>query len=490
MKAMKPATRLLSVSMASVLLAGAIAACTPTAPTAAPATQPPAEEPTTALEPTTAPEPTAAVEPTEGTAPEGEQITLRYANWNVGTEEENNVQRQLVAAYMDANPNVTIEFVDMSGEGGWDGLLTAYAARGELPDVFMANNVPLYVQNGWLADLSDLTAADADWQNVPQVLRDSFTYDGRVMGVPSGQFIMGYFVNQDLYEEANLDAPAYGFTLDEFNEGIAELTDIQGGRLGLDESGFVLGWYPNAIDPTLGWFSFDGANMNYDSDAFKDAVARAGEVRQYSWTGLTEEQKANFRSVGPWELFLNQEVAVRWDGGWVLPDFVSKAEFNWDFIGIPGGNQALVADAIVVSATTPDVAAAYDFARWMSFSSEAYTVEADLARAAGTAPKMPVTVTDETIALYTVFVDKPGVIAALNNLDNSIVESLAKIVPGYINARWEGRPGIAIGEEQDASLGFIFDNVNSDLFQYTDYSARLEEFANAQLEEARDAVTP
>ena len=38
-----------------------------------------------------------------------------------------------------------------------------------------------------------------------------------------------------------------------------------------------------------------------------------------------------------------------WDGGWVLPDYVSKATFNWDFIGIPGGNQALVADAIVVS---------------------------------------------------------------------------------------------------------------------------------------------
>ena len=103
-------------------------------------------------------------------------VTLRYANWNLGTEEENNLQRQLVAAYMEANPDVTIEFVDMSGDGGWDEKLTNLAARGELPDVFMANNTPYYVQNGWAADLTAMVADDADWENVPQVLKDAVTH--------------------------------------------------------------------------------------------------------------------------------------------------------------------------------------------------------------------------------------------------------------------------------------------------------------------------
>src|SRR4030043_963534 len=118
-------------------------------------------QPTTPPEATKAPEPT-AVPPTEvppTAAPEA--ITLRYANWNLGTEEENNMQRQLIMAYTDLHPNVTIEFVDMSAEGGWDAVLTSYAAKGELPDVIMANNTPLYVQNGWLADLTDLVADDA-----------------------------------------------------------------------------------------------------------------------------------------------------------------------------------------------------------------------------------------------------------------------------------------------------------------------------------------
>ena len=458
-------------------------------------------EPTEAVEPTEeVSEPTEevvepteeVVEPTEEvvepTEAAGEPVTIRYANWNLGTEEENNIQRQLIAAYIEANPHVTIEFVDMSAEGGWDAVLTSYAAQGALPDVFMANNVPLYVQNGWLADLTELTAADADWANIPQLLRDSVTYNGQVLGVPAAQFIMGYFVNLDLYEAANLDAPAYGVSSEEFFETAAALTDVAQGVLGLDEMEFIMGWYPHTQDESLGWFSFDGTHMNYNSQAFKDGVAAAGENRQYTWQGLSEEQLPNFTSVGPWELFLNQEVGVRWDGGWNVPSYVQNATFNWDFIGIPGGSQAMVEDVIVVSATAANVEEAYAFARWMSFSSEAYAKEAELAAAMGSAPKMPVAVDEASLAIYTGLFDKPGLLAALQNLDASLLESLAKVVPGYINARWEGKPGIDVGENLDVNMGFMFANAPSGTFQFEDYSAQLEEFANQILDDAAAAL--
>ncbi len=413
-----------------------------------------------------------------------EAITLRYANWNLGTEEENNIQRQMVQAYMEANPNVTIEFVDMSAEGGWDAVLTSYAAKGELPDVFMANNVPLYVANDWLADLSDLTANDADWANVPQALKDSVTYNGQVLGLPAAQFVMGYFVNKDLYEAANLDAPEYGFSVEEFEEAVTSLHNVQQGVLGLDEMEFIMGWYANTQDPNLKWFSYDGAQMNYNSTAFKDAVAAAGEWKQYTWQGLTEEQLANFTATGPWELFLNQEVGMRWDASWSVPGYVENAGFEWDFIGIPGGNQALVTDVMVVSKTTANMDAAYDFARWMTFSTAAYAKEAELAAAMGSAPKMPVSVDEASLALYTTFVDKPGILAALDNLDNSLIESLAKVVPGYINARWEGKPGIDVGEDLDVNMWFMFNFANDGRYKYEDYSAQLEEFANQILADA------
>lgn len=466
----------LAVSLAAC---GTPAATTPTAqPTAAPAQPTPAPAEPTAVptaEPTTAP--TEAPEP----------VTLRYANWNLGTEEENNLQRQLVAAYVEMHPNVTIEFVDMSGEGRWDEKLTNYAAKGELPDVFMADNTPLYVKNGWAADLTDLVPDDPDWQDVPQVLKDAVSYSGKVLGLPTAQFVMGYFVNKDLFEAANLDAPEYGVSADDFFAAATALSNVQKGVLGLDEMEFVMGWYPSTQDSSLKWFSFDGAHMNYNSAAFKAGIATAGEMKPHTWQGLAEEQKPNFKSQGPWELFLNQESGVRWDGGWAVPNYAQNAAFNWDFVGVPGGNQAMVADIIVVSQTAPDLEAAYDFAKWMTFSKEGYAKEAELAEAADAVPtRMPVSVNAESIDLYLSFVgDKPGLRQALENLDNSLVESLAKIVPGYINARWEGKPGIDIGEDKDVNMWYMFNFANDGRFKYEDYAANLEGFANKLLDDAR-----
>ncbi|MCX7754468.1 MAG: extracellular solute-binding protein [Anaerolineales bacterium] len=461
-----------------LLLAVSLAACgSQTTPTAAPV-----EEPTTA--PTVAP----TTAPTDAPA---EPVTIRYANWNVGTPEENNLQRQLIAAYMEMHPNVTIEFVDMSQEGKWDEKLTNYAAKGGLPDVFMADVTPLYVKNGWLADLTSFVENDPDWQDVPQVLKDAVTYNGKVLGLPAAQFVMGYFVNQDLFEAANLDAPTYGVSVDDFFAATTALTNVQKGKLGLDEMEFIMGWYPSTQDPNLKWFSFDGQHMNYNSAAFKAAVAKAGEMKPHTWQGLTDEQKKNFKSVGPWELFLNQESGVRWDGGWAVPGYAS-ATFKWDFMGIPGGNQAMVADIIVVSKTASNPEAAYDFAKWMTFSKAGYAKEAELAKAAGGVPtRMPVSVNAESIDLYMSFVgDKPGLRQALENLDNSLLESLAKIVPGYVNARWEGKPGIDIGEDKDVNMWYMFNFANDGKYKYEDYAAQLEEFANKILDDARAGLNP
>jgi multiple sugar transport system substrate-binding protein len=483
---MKISGKLFSLLLMTMLLV-TLVACGGTADQAGPDVATPAPEMTEgspAAEPAAATAAAAAPATAEPAAADG-SVTIRYANWNLGTEEENNLQRRMVQAYTDANPHVTVEFVDMSADGGWEAVLTTYAARGALPDVFMANAVPLYVQNDWIADLTEFVQNDSDWADVPQVLKDNVTYDGKVLGLPAAHFVMGYFVNKDLYEAANLDAPEYGFSVEEFEEAVTSLHDVNQGVLGLDEFEPIMGWYANTQNPELKWFSFDGEKMNYNSPAFKEAVAFAGEMRPYTWQGLTQEQLGNFTATGPWELFLNEEVGMRWDGGWAVPDFVQNAEFEWDFVGIPGGNQALVSDVIVVSNTAANPQAAYEFAKWMTFSKEAYAAEVELAKEMETAPKMPVSMDDESRGMYLELFDKPGIEAAFENLDNSLVESLAKVVPGYVNARWEGKPGIAIGQEADVNVGYVFANAHTGAYKYEDYSAQLEEFANKILADAK-----
>lgn len=476
---MKNHSKLLMFAITTLLIASLVGCAAPATATTAP-TQTSAAQATEMPTATSAP---ATSEPTQASAG---PVTIRYAAWNLGTAEENNIQRQLIKAYTDAHPNVTVEIVDMSDPNnvGWDALLTTLAAKGSLPDVFMANNVPLYVNNGWLADVTDLVKNDPDWKDIPQPLKDAFTYSGKVLSIPAGQYIMGYFVNQDLYNAANLTPPEYGVSVDDFLNGAKQLTDVQKGILGLDEYFPIEGWYPSTQDPNLKYYSFDGTKMNYDSPAFKAAVAKAAEMLPYTWQGLTDAQKPNFKSKGPWELFLNQEVGAKWDASWNFGSWVKDAKFNWDFIGIPGGNQAIVFDAMSISKTTSNLPAAYDFAKWMTFSIDGYKKQAELSKAAGEAPNLPVAVNADTLALFKTFIDKPGVNKALDNLNNSLLESLPKVVPGYIQARFEGKPGINIGSDQDVTIGWMLDNAPLGKFKFEDYSAKLQDYANKILADA------
>jgi ABC-type glycerol-3-phosphate transport system substrate-binding protein len=494
---MKTFKKLGIVLLVFTLAFTALVGCQTATPEPTEAEQPVVEvEPTEAVvEPTAEPvvEPTAepVAEPTVAPTEEVmEPVTIRYAAHNLGTEEENNAERQMIAAYMALHPNITIELVDMSAEGGWEANLTAYAAKGEFPDVYSAFNLPLYIQNEWLADLTAVVAEDEDWTKIPQALRDAITFDGVVYGVPSAQFIVGYIVNKDLFEAANLDAPEYGFSLEELDAAVKALHNPDGSVLGLDEIWPILGWYPNAIDPALKWFSFDGEKVNYNSAAFKEAMVKTGEYAPYAWDTLTDEQKANFKATGPWELFQNQEVGMRFEYSWSFAWYKENVDFAWDFVGIPGGNQALVYDFIGVGKTTQHLQEAYEFAKWMAFAPDAYAQRVEIAKTSNYLPNMPVAIDDASLALYLSFYeDIPGIAEAMANLDNSMIESVQKNVPGFVNARWEGNPGIVVADEEVTRIDWFWSYANFSKFKYEDYSAQLEEFANKVLAEAKAEIT-
>jgi hypothetical protein len=127
----------------------------------------------------------------------------------------------------------------------------------------------------------------------------------------------------------------------------------------------------------------------------------------------------------------------------------------------------------------------------MGFSPEAYAKRVEIANAAGSVPNMPVAVDDASLALYTgFFADQPGIAAALDNLDNSMLESPQKVVPGFVNARWEGKTGIVIDNEEIPRIDWFWDYNNFSKFKFEDYSAQLEEFANKVLADAKAEMAP
>ncbi|GAF14323.1 N-acetyl-D-glucosamine ABC transport system, sugar-binding protein [Bacillus sp. JCM 19045] len=166
----------------------------------------------------------------EGTGED--QVTITYASWGVAQEGEENLDTLMIEAFMDEHPHINVE-IDRSIDGSdWNSSLASAASASEMPDVFSIAEVPLGLSNDWLLDLNEVVSEDSEFNDIPEAVRNAVVYNDSLYAVPSGTQILGYFVNKDLFNQANLDIPAYGLTLDEFSAAIRDTSDVQQGVSG------------------------------------------------------------------------------------------------------------------------------------------------------------------------------------------------------------------------------------------------------------------
>jgi multiple sugar transport system substrate-binding protein len=416
--------------------------------------------------------------------PEGprEPVTISYTNWNLGPEGYDNVERRLLQAFMDAHDWITV-VVDESipGGGDWMENLSMAAAIGALPDVFMINNAPQKVINGWLHDITDLSQSDADFNRLPQAVRDATMYGGRVYSVPFAQFMQGYFVNKDLFNAFNLNPPAFGFSPDAFFQGIQQTTDLNRPSIGVNYTFHMALWYPAAMNSRLGFFTFDGTNYNLDSPEMIDAMRIAAELGTtgHTFAGLTDEQREAFDGGWHGEVFRNGQMAFWFDGTWAnLTRY--DIGFDWDFIGIPGGRNIVVLDILGIAATTQHPYEAYLLARWMGHGDAGFqarmNISADMGQSVAT---LPLTNNQELLNQYwDSWGHRPGMIAAHAALDNAIIDG-GKIVPGHTAARYTTLTGLDVAGIENASIGdVIFHIPRVGAPNFADHAAHLNRLAN------------
>lgn len=133
-------------------------------------------------------------------------ITMMYS----GTAAENDFETEILPALVKEKfPNITLEVTKLPDENYYTSLKTKLAS-GECPDIILVQ--PMYAgQNavidlaaaGYLADLSDMKAVE-----LAAAGADSFTYDGKVYGIPNGVDVLGTYYNKDVFAENGLEVPA------------------------------------------------------------------------------------------------------------------------------------------------------------------------------------------------------------------------------------------------------------------------------------------
>ncbi|MET8863760.1 sugar ABC transporter substrate-binding protein [Nonomuraea sp. NPDC004580] len=157
---------------------------------------------------------------------EAEKVTLTYRLWD---EQQKAGYEKVMAAFEQANPGIDVTIELLPYEQYWT-KLTADAVAGTGPDVFWMTptQFPEYVTKGVLAPVQV-----GDTAKYHQTVVQSFTYDGKLYGVPKDWGIVGLLYNKDLFAKAGVEMPD---TLTWAADGSGTLLDTAR-KLTVDEAG-------------------------------------------------------------------------------------------------------------------------------------------------------------------------------------------------------------------------------------------------------------
>lgn len=465
-----------------------------------------------------------------------EKVTLRYAAWNLGTPAENNLERRMIQAFKAENPGVEIEVIerpkviDENGnevEETWDNFFNAQAAIGRMPDVFQVSSVVNAINNQWVEDVTEYTLADEDFKKMPEDIRNSATYNGKVLALPQSMFYMGYFINrtviEDNYKGVNPVLPTYGTDIEDLLD-IAEKTAsnaITGGDgiVGINGMDSLYNWMSAQQNDDFGWFTYtEGEGYHLNSDEFISAINYqrkffgndANEYKDYVLDSLNavyqltqdEKDSPNFR-YGDGNYFEAGKQAIIWEPSYNLRDWLGASQTlneklpglygqDIDFIATPsvtidGKKQhkiPIILDYIGVGKGTKHGELAYEFAKWMGFGKEGYLKRLEIAEkypSAGAVNFAPLIqdqeLTDAYFQLYPTLTEFKKVVTEHQDF---IIESLGKTVPGYVNSRWEGI------YDDGRTIGVVIDQIRDGKLSINDVANELNEQANKYYREAKE----
>jgi len=421
-----------------------------------------------------------------------DHITITYANWNLGPEQNNALELSMIQAFMDKYPHIVVE-IDESIAQPWMHSLATAANANRLPDVFMIEDIGASVTNGWLMDVTSLAWGDVDFFDLPSIVQEAVLVNGAVYALPFAQDIHGYFVNRDLFRELGLEPPAFGISADDFFDAVRATTNLSRPSIGLNHTLSFVDWYPGAVNPHMGFFAYDGLGFALNSPEMLEAIRIAAELHSmgYSFDGIPADSVADYFPIG-YDLgaFRTGQMAFFYGGAGLMDMMINQVDFDWDFIGTPGGRAITTMEVIGISATSNHPEEAYLFARWMGHSTEGnmrrmeYSGELGIIMAS-----LPITQNSQVLDALWQIIHAPGLQEVYNAMDRALIDGL-RVLPGYMQARFSAHTGVAIAGTHHTNAGvdpLIRYSIIGDVY-FPDYSEMAEEISRQQLEAALAAL--
>ncbi len=248
--------------------------------------------------------------------------------WHAMHREHKEALEHITAQFEEAHPDIDVKLVDQGGYGELSQKLTTSAAAGKLPVSAQQYEdwTIQYVNADLMKELDGIVSQELV-DNLPEALKDSCTFHGKMYTLPFNKSAMVLFYNTDLIEEPPK-------TWDELLSTAKELTVDKNGDGEMDQYGFGLRPTPELFSlfhhQAGGRFlSDDKSQLLIDSDKGVQTLNFLADLKEYSLyqTGYLS---------GP---FGSGKVAMYIGSSAGAPYVASASEGNhgWDTAPLPDG---------------------------------------------------------------------------------------------------------------------------------------------------------
>jgi multiple sugar transport system substrate-binding protein len=317
------------------------------------------------------------------------------------------------------------------------------------------------------------------------------TYNGKIMVLPRGLFVEGIMVDLDFLDKNNIDYPKYNWSTKDFEEILTKSkTNNSVGNVNVYAMRELL---PGQLNPNLGWATYNDGKYSFNTGEWVEAVNYVKDIdsKQLTFESTPPiQRKSKFNTDDSFAAFTSGKVAMILDGSWTLSSIAdAKVKFNWDFYPIPTkegssfSRPAMVADYLGISANSSNKKAAFEFSKWMSYSSAGYMKKLEIAQNGmklfkknKVVTEMPVTnsASDRQKWMEVNKFDVKGIKEIFKNLDKGFVDPL-KTTPGYQKSYLD-------------TIASQYGGIEKGTFSASDKANEFQTKANQYYKEAVDAI--
>ena len=311
----------------------------------------------------------------EAEAPADEPVTLKWAIWDESTTV---YWGDLKKAYEAANPNVTVEMVDLGSTDYMTVLATELSGEGSDFDVVTIKDVPGYatlVQKNAILPLDDYIKADGVDLAQYAGATDQVTVDGSLYELPFRNDFWVVFYNKDIFDAKGVAYPTNDMTFEQYDALARQVTDT---TFGAQTYGTHYHTWRSAVQ-LFGVLDGKHTILDGEYEFFKPyyemvlAQEKDGVCRSYN---DLKTEGLHYSAA-----FSGGDVAMMNMGSWYIPTLISNIANgtydaslcgNWGIVKYPhaegveaGSTLGTITGISIASATdTPD--AAWDFVKFVS----------------------------------------------------------------------------------------------------------------------------